>query len=218
MLKFIDENDFLLVDTFKENEDGTVSWVWDEGEGLPTHSGVIREGFKRYTQEQQGTEEVAVRQEPVLDEGGNPTYYEDTGEQIFEDITEEQPVMVDVEIDVWAKLLELEQKELVSVKWLTTEDHEAIAQERQRVSFKSERQRKLDAAVVTTSNGLKFDADERSITRMANAISAAERAGRTDVRWSLADTATGVMTDITLQDLQEAHTLAVENMESIWEV
>ncbi|MBM68188.1 MAG: hypothetical protein CME43_01760 [Haliea sp.] len=90
MLTFIDENDFLKVDTFKENEDGAVSWVWDEGEGLPTHSGVIREDFKRYTQEQQGTEEVVVGQ----DEEGN-------------DITEEQPKMVDVEINVWEKLWEL---------------------------------------------------------------------------------------------------------------
>lgn len=56
MLKFIDENDFLLVDTYKENEDGSVSWVYDEGEGLPTHSGVIREGFKRFTQYPDGSD------------------------------------------------------------------------------------------------------------------------------------------------------------------
>lgn len=47
MLKFIDENDFLLVDVFKENEDGTVMWVWNEGEGLRTHSGMLFEGFIR---------------------------------------------------------------------------------------------------------------------------------------------------------------------------
>jgi hypothetical protein len=56
MLKFIDENDFLLVDTYKENEDGSVSWVYDEGEGLPTHYGVIREGFKRFTQDSDGSD------------------------------------------------------------------------------------------------------------------------------------------------------------------
>ena len=91
MLQFINEDDFLKEGIiFKENEDDSVSWEWDEGKGLLTHSGVIREGFKRITQEQQGVETVIVGQ----DDEGN-------------DITEEQPKMVDIEIDVWAKLWEL---------------------------------------------------------------------------------------------------------------
>ena len=101
MLKFINEDDFLKVDTFKENEDGSVTWVWDEGEGLPTHSGIIREGFKRYTQEQQGTVEAVVGQ----DDEGN-------------DIVEEQPKMVDVEIDVWSKLWQLHDDESIEINVL----------------------------------------------------------------------------------------------------
>lgn len=201
MLKFIDENDFLLVDTYKENEDGSVSWIWDEGEGLPTHSGVIREGFKRITQEQQGTEDVVVGQ----DEEGN-------------DITEEQPKMVDVEIDVWAKLLEKETSGEIFIQRLTAEDKDELAQQQQISQFKSQRQQQLDNAVVTTSNGNKYDADEQSISRMANAILAAQRKDLTNIQWSLADTPTGVMTDVTLADLEEAHELAVENMASIWSI
>lgn len=201
MLKFIDENDFLLVDTFKENEDGSVSWVWDEGEGLPTHSGVIREGFKRYTQEQQGTEEVVVGQ----DEDGN-------------DVIEEQPKMVDVEIDVWAKLLEKESENVIFIQRLTAEDKDKLAQQQQISQFKSQRQQQLDTSVVTTSGGNKYDADEQSISRMANAIIAAQDAGVEDLSWSLADTGTGVMTTVTLGELKEAHKLAVKNMANIWGV
>ena len=36
------------------------------------------------------------------------------------------------------------------------------------------------------------------------------------MQWSLADTDTGVMTDITLQDLKLAHKLAVLNMAGVW--
>lgn len=45
MFKFIDENDFLLVDIYKENEDGFVLWVYNEGEGLFMYFGVICLGF-----------------------------------------------------------------------------------------------------------------------------------------------------------------------------
>jgi hypothetical protein len=201
MLKFIDESDFLLVDTYKENEDGSVSWVWDEGERLPTHSGIIREGFKRYTQEQQGIETIVIGQ----DDEGN-------------DITEEQPKMVDVEIDVWAKLLEKETSGAIFIQRLTAEDKDELAQQQQISQFKSQRQQQLDTSVVTTSGGNKYDADEQSISRMANAILAAQRRGVNDIKWSLADTPTGVMTDVTLADLEEAHELAVENMADIWSV
>lgn len=84
--------------------------------------------------------------------------------------------------------------------------------------FKASRQQLLDSAVVTTSNGNKYDADEQSISRMANAILAAQRKDLTNIQWSLADTPTGVMTDVTLIDLEEAHELAVENMASIWSI
>lgn len=242
MLKFIEESDFLKVDTFKENEDGSVSWIWDEGEGFPTHSGVIFEGFTRTTQVQDGTESVqvgteqvqvgtetvVVGQEPVLDENGDPVIAEDTGESLMQDITEEQPVyeeqpvmeeqpkMVDIEIDVWEKLQELEAAGEIAIEYPTQEELTAREYEKQVQAFKSERQRLLDTAIVTTGNSLQFDADEQSITRMANAILAAQDEGTVNLSWSLADTPTGVMTEVTLADLKEAHKLAVKNMETIW--
>lgn len=179
MLEFIDENDFLLVDIYKENEDGSVSWIWDEGEGLPTHSGVIREGFKRFKQ----------------DSNGN-----------------------NVEIDVWQTLLAKEQSGEIFIQRLTQEDRDSITLQNQVNQFKITRQQQLDNAIVTTSLDNQYDADEQSISRMANAILAAQRKGITDIQWSLADTPTGVMTDVTLADLEEAHELAVENMASIWSV
>ncbi len=174
-LQFIKDNDFLEVDTYKENKDGSVSWVYDEGEGLPTHSGIIREGFTR------------------LDLDGNS-------------------------IDVWQTLLAKEQSGEIFIQRLTQEDRDNIAQQEQVDQFKASRQQLLDSAVVTTSNGNKYDADEQSISRMANAILAAQRRGVNDIKWSLADTPTGVMTDVTLSDLEEAHELAVENMANIWSI
>ncbi|UYE90207.1 tail fiber chaperone [Alteromonas phage vB_AemP_PT15-A5] len=125
MLEFINENDFLLVDTYKENEDGSVSWVYKEGEGLPTHSGVIREGFIRTTQVQTGveqvktgTEEVQIGEEEVVigedAEGNDVTETQPVYET--KDTFEEQPVFKDKTIDVWAKL-----QELVSAGTVTVE-------------------------------------------------------------------------------------------------
>ena len=201
MLKFIDENDFLLVDTFKENEDGSVSWIWDEGEGLPTHSGVIREGFTRTKAVESGTEQVQVG----TDEDNNPVF-------------ETQPAFTTETIDVWQTMLNKEQAGEIFIQWLTQEDKDAIATEQQIQAFKSNRQNLLDSAVVTTSNSNQYDADEASISRMANAILAAQDAGISALFWSLADTGTGVMTSVTLADIKEAHGLAVQNMASIWSV
>lgn len=175
MLKFINEDDFLKADTFKENVDGSVSWAWNEGEGSPTHSGIIREGLTR------------------LDSDGNT-------------------------IDVWQTLLTKEQAGEIFIQRLTEEDRDSIAQQEQVNQFKVNRQHLIDTAIVTTSLGNQYDADEQSISRMANAILAAQRRGVNDIKWSLADTPTGVMTDVTLADLEAAHELAVENMASIWSV
>lgn len=122
------------------------------------------------------------------------------------------------QVDVWEKLLEKEQSGEIFIQRLTQEDKDTIAQKEQVDQFKASRQQLLDSAVVTTSNGNKYDADEQSISRMANAILAAQRKDLTNIQWSLADTPTGVMTDVTLADLEEAHELAVENMASIWSI
>lgn len=93
----------------------------------------------------------------------------------------------------------------------------AAAQERSLNEFRSQRQNALDNAVVTTVNGNQYDADERSIGRMANALLAmANEPADFVVQWSMANTETGVMTPTTKADLAEAHRLAVTNMSVIW--
>jgi hypothetical protein len=84
--------------------------------------------------------------------------------------------------------------------------------------FKQSRQQQLDNAVVTISTGKKFDADESSITRLTNAIIAAQDEPDTLIPWSLADDGAGAMTECTQAEIREAHKLAVQNMASIWSV
>lgn len=82
--------------------------------------------------------------------------------------------------------------------------------------FKANRQKLIDSAVVN-ANGFSFDADEISIGRLASAVLAAITEDDTFVmQWSLADTDTGVMTDVTLADLKLAHKLSVLNMSRAW--
>lgn len=45
MLTFINDNDFLLVDKYKQNDDGSISWTYNDGNA--THSGFIFEGMTR---------------------------------------------------------------------------------------------------------------------------------------------------------------------------
>jgi len=95
--------------------------------------------------------------------------------------------------------------------WQSVQDAETALQD-----FKNSRQALIDSAVVD-ANGFKFDADEVSIGRMASAVLATIAEDDAFVmQWSLADTNTGVMTDVTLQDLKLAHKLAVLNMAGVW--
>lgn len=85
--------------------------------------------------------------------------------------------------------------------------------------FKRSRQEQLDSATVTTLSGKEFDADEASMSRMVNALTAAaDEQGATIIPWSLANDGTGVMTDCTKAEIKEAHRLAVKNMAAIWSV
>lgn len=52
MLKFIEEGDFLKVDTFKENDDGSVQWFYQNS------NGTLKDGFTRTTQDENGEEIV----------------------------------------------------------------------------------------------------------------------------------------------------------------
>ena len=105
------------------------------------------------------------------------------------------------------------------VTWLNVPAYEAQqATSAALATFKATRQALIDNAVVN-ANGLLFDAYEVAIGRMASAILAAiSESDDFVMKWSLADTATGVMTDVTLADLKLAHKLAVINMASVWGV
>lgn len=178
MLKFIDENDFLKVDTFKENEDGSVSWVWDEGEGLPTHSGIIRDGFKRYIQEEQGTETIVVGQ----DDEGN-------------DITEERPILVDVEVDVWAKLWELHNDTSIEVNVLPVDLGLIKANAKQVIN--SQRDALISGGVL--HNGYTFQTDATSIMDIMGAIMSG-----IDTTWLTLDNQQVPMTNAQMQALGSA--------------
>jgi hypothetical protein len=90
-------------------------------------------------------------------------------------------------------------------------------QERELNEFRASRQMALDNAIVTTTAGNQYNADERSIGRMASALLAiSDKLPGYELAWSMADTATGIMTQTTKADLAEAHRLAVENMAEIW--
>ncbi len=91
------------------------------------------------------------------------------------------------------------------------------AQERALNEFRAQRQQALDNAVVTTALGNQYDADEKSIGRMANALLAiTSEPDHYSLLWSMANTGIGVMTKTTKSDLAEAHRLAVTNMSAIW--
>lgn len=100
-----------------------------------------------------------------------------------------------------------------------SEQQAAAEQAQELADFRASRQALLDSAVVETTSGNLYDADEVSITRMSNGVIAAIVGGKSDtdiIEWSLADTDTGVMTDVSLSDLKEALALAVINMGEVW--
>ena len=66
---------------------------------------------------------------------------------------------------------------------------------------------------VTTSTGKVFDGDEKSQDRMLRAISIANINGQTETQWKMADNS---VQTVTLEELQEALTLAGQEMSRIW--
>jgi hypothetical protein len=204
---------------FVTNEDGSVT------------NGPIVKGRTRTRQVQTGTQEVESGSEQVengteeievgtisvevgTDDEGNPIFedqmqYETvpTFETVITYITE--PVFETETYSPWDELM------------LTDPTIEPIPQaviDAELVeAFKRERQTLIANAVVTTEAGNQYDADETSVIRLGGAITRyAGKAGTTKVLWSLADTATGFMSEVTLADLKEAHALAVDNITAIW--
>ena len=82
--------------------------------------------------------------------------------------------------------------------------------------FIANRAATVEAATVVV-NGNIYNANERSIQRMTSAVlSNADNEETHPLRWSMADTASGVMTDITLGELKQALKLATVQMELLW--
>ena len=85
--------------------------------------------------------------------------------------------------------------------------------------FKLQRQSQIDNAIVEISTGKNFDADELSITRMANALIKHWQLNEDDIiPWSTADVATGVMVECTKAEIVEAHSLATDFFATAWNI
>lgn len=164
MLKFIDENDFLLVDTYKLNEDGTVNWTYDEGEGKPTHSGALFEGFTRPIQVQDGTESVKTGHKEVLDTNGEPLL-DKGGMPVLEDVYEEQPKYKTETVDIWAKF-----QALVSKGAITLETEHLLLEQKQSAkdSINATRDELNDADI--EYNGYTFQAGAQSREDIMGAV------------------------------------------------
>ena len=78
---------------------------------------------------------------------------------------------------------------------------------------KAERTAAVEAIKVTTTSGKEFDGDETSQGRMSRAILAGQIAGITSCTWVLAN---NVPTTVTLAELSEALSLAMQAQGAIW--
>lgn len=82
--------------------------------------------------------------------------------------------------------------------------------------FVASRAAAVEAATVTI-NGNIYNANERSIHRMTSAVLSFSDADLSmPLSWSMADTASGVMTDITLGELKQALQAATIQMAQLW--
>lgn len=83
--------------------------------------------------------------------------------------------------------------------------------------FRSKRQTSIDKSVVTISTGKTFDADEKSIIRLCNAVvRSLTYPDDYIIPWSTSDVGTGIMVPCTKLEILEAHKLATDNFEKLW--
>ena len=104
----------------------------------------------------------------------------------------------------------------MSIKWDTLKTKDELRAEADIASFKANRQTQLDSAIVTISTGKSFDADEKSISRLHNAITYIKEHNVAEIPWSTADVDSGIMVTCSADEIIEAHRLAVENMTALW--
>lgn len=111
MLKFIEESDYLLVDSFVEIEPGVVEWKYS-GEDGARHSGVLIPSSTRVIEVQTGTESVQVgNTNPQYDLEGNVVV---ASTPIYED----RPTYGPEVINLWNKLVELDAGSTIEVTWV----------------------------------------------------------------------------------------------------
>lgn len=162
MLKFINDNDFLLVDKYKQNDDGSISWVYNDGNA--THSGFIREGMTRSIQVPDGAEQVKVGEKLALDSEGNQKL-DDDGLPLFEPVYEEQPKYKTETVDIWAKF-----QALVSKGAITLETEHLLLEQKQSAkdSINATRDALNDADI--EYNGYTFQAGAQSREDIMGAV------------------------------------------------
>lgn len=142
MLKFKNKNDFSLVDEFKENEDGSVNWIYNDGASV--HSGYIKSGMTTTWSEQTGTEQVSTGFKDV--EIGVD---QETGEPIFEqqEQFEEQPVFTEMTFNVYDELIAAAERGDVII------EPYVVSVEEQRQQLKQSRDAALNSMVHDYGDG-----------------------------------------------------------------
>ncbi|ENN99817.1 MULTISPECIES: DUF4376 domain-containing protein [Pseudoalteromonas] len=162
MLKFINENDFLLVDRYKQNEAGSIGWIYNDGNAV--HSGFIREGMTRTIQVPDGTEQVKVGEKIAIDSEGNQKL-DDDGLPLFEPVYEEQPKYKTETVDIWAKF-----QALVSKGAITLETEHLLLEQKQSAkdSINATRDALNDADI--EYNGYTFQAGAQSREDIMGAV------------------------------------------------
>lgn len=77
------------------------------------------------------------------------------------------------------------------------------------VVVKAEKDYLLESILVTTSAGNTFNGEDKSQGRMTSAILASKVLGKTSEEWKLAD---GTIKEVTLEELEEALTLSIQEV------
>lgn len=180
MLKFIDDNDFLLVDKYKQNDDGSVNWSLTDGDHF--HTGVLFEGMTRDIEVEDGTEsiktgtkqvevgtqDIKIGERPALDENGDQEF-EDIieAEPIYEtqDVYEEQTKYKTETVDIWGKFQSLLSSSAITVDTshllvdLKLSAKEVISSQRDSINYGG-----------IEHNGHTYQTDPQSITDIMGAV------------------------------------------------
>jgi hypothetical protein len=181
MLKFINENDFLLVDKYVQVSPTQVSWQYTHGDSLST--GIISEGFIRTNVVQNGTQQVMT--------GTTPAEYDEYGVEITpaQPIYSEEPLYVTVEIDVWKKLNDLANSNTIIIEPISILPIKENAKE----TINSIRDTAIASGV--EYNGDIYQTDAESISDIMGAIIAG-----VSTQWL---TQTNKVVNMTVADMQE---------------